>query len=94
MIREKELFSEEEWSHAARELALSPRQAEIMRCVVLGKSDKEIASELGIALPTVRTHMRRLFQKLQLSDRLELVLLVLTCLRGRVRAGPQYLRKS
>jgi len=36
----------------------------------------------------VRTHMRRLFGKFDLSDRLELTLLVLASLRGRVQNPP------
>ncbi len=37
-------------------------------------SDKQIAQKLDIALSTVRTHLSRLFVKLNVRDRLELVL--------------------
>jgi DNA-binding NarL/FixJ family response regulator len=88
-MRETELFSDEEYARAARQLGLSPRQTDIVKRVLQGKSDKQIASELGITLSTVRTHMCRLFQKYNLDDRMELVLMVLTCLRGRFRAASE-----
>lgn len=59
--------------------ALSRRELEVARCVCRGLTDKEIARELGIALPSVRTYLQRLFDKLgvhrraglaQLADRL------------------------
>jgi len=88
-----ELISEQEWSQLQHYLDLSPRQAEIVRQILHGKSDKQIARELDIALPTVRTHLGRLFQKYDLNDRVELVLHVFMSLRehfkewGRVPLG-------
>jgi len=79
------LFSDGEWARAQQDLELSPRQAEIVRHVLEGKADKQIASELNISLATVRTHLRRLFAKFGLNDRLELTLLVLAALRGRLQ---------
>ncbi|MDI1239268.1 MAG: helix-turn-helix transcriptional regulator [Polaromonas sp.] len=58
---------------------LSRREMEVARCVCRGLTDKEIARELAIALPSVRTYLQRLFDKLgvhrraglaQLADRL------------------------
>ena len=88
MIRDSELFTDEEWARAQRDLELSPRQTEIVRHVLEGKADKQIALELSISLATVRTHLRRLFIKFGLSDRLELTILVLAALRGRLENHP------
>jgi DNA-binding NarL/FixJ family response regulator len=46
-----------------------------------GRSDKQIAREMGISISTVRTHVSRLFRKFDLSDRMELMLHVFACLR-------------
>jgi DNA-binding CsgD family transcriptional regulator len=81
VIREGLLLSDEEWMRARRTLGLSPRQAEIVRCILQCKSDKQIARDLGISLATVRTHLGRLYQRHNIGDRLGLILLVLTCLR-------------
>jgi DNA-binding NarL/FixJ family response regulator len=76
-----EVMSEQEWTELHSRLELSPRQAQIVRGVLHCKSDKEIARELDITLPTLRTHLARLFRKLDLNDRTELVVHVLVSLR-------------
>lgn len=76
-----QLFSEQEWTQLKQHLHLPPRQAEIARHIMCGKSDKQIASAMGISITTVRTHVSRLFRKLDLNDRMELMLHVFACLR-------------
>ena len=51
---------------------LSPREREVLQLLAEGKSSKEIASTLGIALPTVETHRRQLMDKLSLRTIAEL----------------------
>jgi DNA-binding NarL/FixJ family response regulator len=68
------IFSEEEWDILINELSLSPRQGEIIHLLLNGHSDKQVALKLDIAVPTVRTHLSRLFSKLDLQDRTELIL--------------------
>ena len=75
------LLSSEEWTQLVNDLALSPRQAQIVKHLLRGESDKQIARALEISVPTVRTHMGRLFQKFDLNDRVELVLCIFACLR-------------
>ena len=75
------LVSEQEWSRLRNDLRLPPRQAEIARHIMCGESDKQIARAMGISITTVRTHVSRLFRKLDLNDRTELVLHVFAWLR-------------
>jgi len=77
----RQLFSEQEWARLEEQLGLPPRQAEITKHIVYGQSDKQIARDLGITIPTVRTHVGRLFRRLGLNDRKELILHVFACLR-------------
>lgn len=72
----KDLFSEAEWNAIASDLALSKRQGQIIRGILSGCSDKQVAKELDIAIPTVRTHLTRIFAKYNLQDRNELVLFI------------------
>lgn len=88
VIEDHELFSDGEWARTQQKLGLSPRQAQIIRLVLQGRTDKQIAQELKISRATVRTHMRRLFDKFDLNDRLELTLLILASLRGRTANPP------
>ena len=48
---------------------LSPRQREILELIRQGKSNNEIAFELGIGLGTVKQHVVALFRKLKVSRR-------------------------
>jgi DNA-binding NarL/FixJ family response regulator len=52
---------------------LTSREAEICILVYKGLTDQEIANALGIAFTTVRTHLSRLFLKLDVTTRSELV---------------------
>src|SRR5438270_3421161 len=48
---------------------LTPRQAQILGLAANGLSDKEIASRLGVAHRTVRTHLEKLFQDRGIRNR-------------------------
>ena len=74
LVSSTEIFSESEWMELVNELSLSPRQAQVVECLFLGHSDKQIVLELQMALPTVRTHLSRLFSRFDVQDRTELVL--------------------
>jgi len=50
---------------------LTPREQEVLSLVALGKADKEIAVELSISVNTVKSHLRNLLAKLQVSSRRE-----------------------
>lgn len=51
---------------------LSPREREVLQLIAEGRSSKEIAAALGIAVTTVETHRRQLMEKLSLHTIAEL----------------------
>ncbi len=51
----------------------TPREIEIIRLLAEGKSNKEIATSLGIAVRTVETHRARIMLKLGLHSLAELI---------------------
>ena len=53
---------------------LSEVELEIISLVVSGLPDREIAMRLGIRKEVVKGHIASIFEKLGVSDRLELVL--------------------
>lgn len=55
---------------------LTPREREIVRLIVDGASNKEVASSLNISERTVKGHLSNVFQKLGVTDRLKLMLYV------------------
>lgn len=74
-------LTDDEWRCAAHHLALTPQQAKIVKLILHGKRDKQIATSLSLSEATVRTHLTRLFTRLGITDRVELVLLVVACSR-------------
>ena len=50
---------------------LSPREQEILKHIVTGKSLKEIAASLFISYDTIRTHSKHIYKKLQVASRTE-----------------------
>jgi DNA-binding CsgD family transcriptional regulator len=56
---------------------LSPREQEIARMVANGRTNQAIAGALGISIWTVATHLRRIFAKLAVCSRAEMVAHVL-----------------
>jgi len=48
---------------------LTPRELEVLKLIVKGKSNKEIASELFVTEGTVKVHVNNLLGKLGVSDR-------------------------
>ncbi|OQY26150.1 MAG: DNA-binding response regulator [Anaerolineaceae bacterium 4572_32.1] len=48
---------------------LSPREMEILNLVTKGKSNKEIALQLGISHQTVKNHMTSILRKMSVNDR-------------------------
>ena len=47
---------------------LSPREVEILNYVVKGYSYKMIAAELSVSLETVRSHIKKVYKKLQVNS--------------------------
>jgi len=54
---------------------LTPREQEILRLIAQGKSNREIAETLYIAEKTVKNHVTRLLDRLNLRDRTQAALL-------------------
>ena len=52
---------------------LTPREREVMRHVTLGKSNKEIATELGTSEKTIKVHRGRVMHKLGVGSVVDLV---------------------
>lgn len=54
--------------------ALTDREQEVVRWVIQGMTNKEIAARLEISDKTVKTHVSNIFSKLKISRRLQLAL--------------------
>jgi DNA-binding NarL/FixJ family response regulator len=64
------------WREQPEALAeLTPRELEVLRLLARGSSNAEIARELVLGDATVKTHVARIFSKLDLHDRAQAVVL-------------------
>jgi two-component system nitrate/nitrite response regulator NarL len=53
---------------------LSPKELAIINCITQGKRNKEIAYQLGTSEQVIKNYLRKIYDKLGVSDRLELAL--------------------
>lgn len=58
---------------AVRSLGLTPRECEILELLASGRSTKEMARQLGISPNTVKTHVARVYEKLDVQRRIQAV---------------------
>src|SRR4029079_18969632 len=60
---------------------LSPKETAIITCITQGKRNKEIAFQLGTTEQVIKNYLRKIYDKLVVSDRLELALY---CLHNKI----------
>ncbi len=60
---------------------LSPKEMSIIACITQGKRNKEIAFQLGTTEQVIKNYLRKIYDKLGVSDRLELALY---CLHNKI----------
>jgi DNA-binding CsgD family transcriptional regulator len=75
-MRLEDSFTSIDWTPVINALAFSRQQRRITLAIMSGKSDKQIALELGIRYSTVRTYFNRICQRLRVTDRTQLMLCV------------------
>jgi len=63
---------------------LSPKEMAIITCITQGKRNKEIAYQLGTTEQVIKNYLRKIYDKLGVSDRLELALY---CLHHKIIHG-------
>lgn len=72
-----------EWRRVFQAVNATSRQKEVLQAVFAGATDQRIARQLGVAQPTVRTHLAGLFELFQVNDRTSLVIEVVRIALGR-----------
>ena len=62
------LFGDRKAAESAQANHLTPREAESLQLIAEGKTNKEIAAELGISAKTVEKHRQQVMNKLRIHD--------------------------
>jgi DNA-binding NarL/FixJ family response regulator len=57
---------------------LTARELEVLSNVAKGRANKLIASELKLAEPTIKSHLKNIFQKLGANDRTHAVIIAIS----------------
>lgn len=70
------MFRDREWRGLVMTLGLSKRQEEIVQRVFDDLPEVAIAHDLGLAPPTVHTYLRRLYRKLNVNSRGQLLTVI------------------
>lgn len=73
---------------------LSKREKDVVRAVADGRTNREIGKHLGLTEHTVKNYLFRIFDKLGVSTRVELVVYALACGQPQAAASPLFSTKS
>ena len=87
VLGEFRTLSEGQALAGASDAALSPRELEVLDCLVMGYSNKEIGEQLFITEQTVKNHMTAVLRKLEVSDRVAALRFAVS--KGWAEIGPQ-----
>ena len=67
----------QEQARLVREYKLTKRQAEVMTLLMQGKTYKAVGGVLGVSENTVRSHVKKIYAKVRVTSRMELLHLLL-----------------
>ena len=68
------LLDEKYWSYIQRRYLMSPREVQVAKLVCRGFSNMEIAQDLKIELGTVKTHLRNIYRRVRIKNKVALLL--------------------
>jgi DNA-binding CsgD family transcriptional regulator len=83
----RRLLAPAAWEELGEMLQLSPREMQIAQCVFDDQKEQCIAFELGISPHTVNSYLQRMYRKMGISSRTQLVLSVLAAHINLLDAG-------
>ena len=68
------LLDDRHWSYIQRRYHISPRELEVAKLVCHGLSNREIADALGIRQGTVKTHIKNIYRRIHVKNKVALLL--------------------
>ncbi|ADQ14858.1 response regulator transcription factor [Halanaerobium hydrogeniformans] len=74
--RENEINKEKLIKKSGNQYNLTDREKQVLKLIIQGMSNQEIAAELFISINTVKKHISHLFNKCKVSSRIELIPMV------------------
>lgn len=71
-----------EWQLIAEKLGLSNRQLQIVKCIFDGLDEASIGKRLRVSSHTIHSHLNRLYRKLNVRSRCELIVCAFLVLKS------------
>ena len=68
------LINEDKWPHIQKSYGMTERELQIARSVCRGFSNQQIADELEIQEGTIKTHMRNIYRKTWVNNKITMLL--------------------
>ncbi|MBM7038445.1 helix-turn-helix transcriptional regulator [Vibrio ulleungensis] len=72
-------------AHGAWKLNLTKREKQILDRITAGESNKEIADDLFLAVSTVKTHVYKLYKKMEVNNRHQAISKVRSAARANIK---------
>lgn len=73
--RPKPVFLDErQWRYIQRRYHISPRELDVVKCVCQGLTNGDIAAKLNVKPGTVKTHLRSIFNKTRVRNKISMLL--------------------
>jgi len=68
------LLEDRHWRYLQKRYYISPRELQVARLICYGFNNAEIAKDLNIKRGTVKTHVRNIYRRIRVKNKLELLL--------------------
>ena len=68
------LLDDKHWSYIQRRYHISPRELEVVKLVCRGLSNKEMAEILKVKQGTIKTHMKNIYRRIHVKNKVALLL--------------------
>lgn len=69
-----ELFEKKHWQYIQKRYYISPRELEVARLICCGLNNEQIAKDLRIKHGTVKTHIRNIYRRIHVNNKIEMLL--------------------
>ncbi len=73
----QDIFDEDHWVYFVGKYNLTPRELQVAKLVCRGFNNKGVASALDVKSSTAKTHLRSIYKKLQVANRVSVLLRLL-----------------
>ncbi len=68
------VLDEKQWLYVQRRYHISPRELQVIKCVCQGLTNGDIAKKLNVKPGTVKTHLRSIFNKTRVRNKITMLL--------------------